>query len=81
MTDLIKRNWRQNQGASGRVQVKFTIARDGKLTNVQVEQPSNIPLLDLESQRAVVNTAALPPLPREFTENTLTVHLVFEYHR
>ncbi len=81
MTDLIKRNWRQNQGASGRVQVKFTIARDGKLSNVQVEQPSNIPLLDLESQRAVVNTAALPPLPREFTENTLTVHLVFEYHR
>ena len=31
MTDLIKRNWRQNQGAAGRVQVKFTIARDGKL--------------------------------------------------
>lgn len=81
MTDLIKQNWTQNQGAAGRVQVKFTIGRDGRLSAVQVEKPSNISLLDLESQRAILKTAQLPPLPREFTENTLTVHLVFEYHR
>lgn len=81
MTDLIKRNWKQNQGAAGQVQVKFTISRDGRLSNVLVEKPSNISLLDLESQRAILNTAQLPPLPREFTESTLTVHLVFEYHR
>ena len=81
MTDMIKQNWTQNQGSAGRVQVKFTIARDGRLSNVQVEKPSNISLLDLESQRAILKTAQLPPLPREFTESTLTVHLVFEYHR
>ncbi len=81
MTDMIKRNWTQNQGAAGRVQVKFTIARDGRLSNVEVEKPSNISPLDLESQRAIIKTAQLPPLPREFTESTLTVHLVFEYHR
>jgi TonB family protein len=81
MTDLIKRNWAQNQGASGQVQVKFTIARDGRLSNVAVEKASNISALDLESQRAILKTAQLPPLPREFSENTLTVHLVFEYHR
>ncbi len=81
MTDLIKRNWKQNQGAAGRVQVKFTIARDGRLSNVVVEKPSNVSLLDLESQRAILNTAQLPPLPREFTESALTVHLVFEYQR
>jgi TonB family protein len=81
MTDMIKRNWTQNQGASGQVQVKFTIARDGRLSNVVVEKPSNISLLDLESQRAVLKTAQLPPLPREFTESTLTVHLVFDYQR
>lgn len=81
MTDLIKRNWTQNQGAAGTVQVKFTIARDGRLSNVQVEKPSNVSVLDLESQRAILKTAQLPPLPREFTENQLTVHLVFEYHR
>jgi TonB family protein len=81
MADLIKRSWNQNQGASGQVQVKFTIRRDGTIENVQIEKPSNISLLDLESQRAILKTRALPPLPREFTENTLTVHLIFEYHR
>jgi TonB family protein len=81
MTDMIKKNWTQNQGAAGQVQVKFTIARDGRLSNVVVEKPSNVSLLDLESQRAILKTAQLPPLPREFTESTLTVHLVFDYHR
>ncbi len=81
MVDLIKRNWNQNQGAAGQVQVKFTIRRDGIVSDVQVEKPSAISMLDLESQRAVLKTRALPPLPREFTENTLTVHLIFDYHR
>ena len=35
MTDLIKRNWNQNQGAAGEVQMKFTIRRDGSLADVQ----------------------------------------------
>ncbi len=81
MVDLIKRNWNPNQGAAGQVQVKFTIRRDGTVTDVEIEKPSNISLLDLESQRALAKTKALPPLPREFTENTLTVHLIFDYHR
>ncbi len=81
MADLIKRNWNQNQGASGQVQMKFTIRRDGRIVNVVVEKPSNISLLDVESQRALLKTAAVPPLPKEFTETELTVHLIFEYHR
>ncbi len=81
MTDLIKRNWNQNQGASGQVKVKFTVRRDGTLFDVQVEEPSQQALLDLESQRAILKTRQIPALPREFTENTLTVHLIFEYHR
>jgi TonB family protein len=81
MTDLIKRNWNQNQGAAGQVQVKFTIRRDGMLGDVQVEKPSGLSMLDIESQRAILKTRQLPGLPREFSENTLTVHLIFEYHR
>jgi protein TonB len=81
MADLIKRNWNQNQGASGQVQMKFTIRRDGTVVDVTVEKPSNISLLDVESQRAILKTARLPPLPKEFTEPVLTVHLIFEYHR
>jgi TonB family protein len=81
MTDLIRRNWNPNQGATGEVLLKFTINRDGSLTNIQVEKSSGNQLLDLESQRAMAKTRALPPLPREFTESTLTVHLGFDYHR
>ncbi len=81
MVDLIRNNWNPNQGASGLVQLKFTVRRDGTLTDVEIEKSSNISLLDLESQRALAKTKAIPPLPREFTENTLTVHLNFDYHR
>jgi TonB family protein len=81
MVDLIKRNWNANQGASGQVQVKFTIRRDGLVSDVQVEKSSSVSMLDLESQRAILKTKTLPPLPREFTPNTLTVHLVLDYHR
>jgi protein TonB len=81
MLDMIKRNWNQNQGASGNVQMKFTIRRDGTITDVQVEKPSGNSLLDLESQRAVLKTHTVPALPQEFTNDTLTMHVVFGYHR
>jgi TonB family protein len=81
MVQAIQRNWNRNRGASGTVQMKFTVLRDGTITNIEVEIPSNIAMLDLESQRALLNTKQLPQLPREFTENTLTVHLIFEYQR
>jgi TonB family protein len=82
MTDLIKRNWNQNQGATGQVKVKFTIRRDGTLAGVpQIEVSSNQAFLDLEAQRAITKVRQFPPLPREFTENTLILHLIFEYQR
>lgn len=79
--DLIHRNWNQNQGASGSVLTKFTIHRDGTVTDVQVEKGSGNPLLDLESQRALLKTRTVLPLPREFTADKLTVHFEFEYQR
>ncbi len=81
MIDLIRKNWNRNQGAAGTADIKFTILRDGTLTSVAIDRTSNNGLLDLESQRAVVKTRQLPPLPREFTESTLTVYLTFEYQR
>jgi len=78
MSTFIQRNWDTNQGAAGKVQMKFTIRRDGVIEDIQIEKPSNIAMLDLASQRALVKTRRLPPLPREFTENKLTVHLIFE---
>jgi TonB family protein len=75
----IKRAWNMNQGATGQAIVKFTIQRDGRLTDVSVPQSSGIATLDLAAQRAVVQTSALPPLPEAFPNPTLTVRLTFLY--
>jgi TonB family protein len=81
MVQKVRQNWNPNLGAGGQPVVKFTIRRDGVLTNVELEKPSGQDLLDLEARRAVLKTAQLPPLPREFTESSLTVHLTFDFKR
>lgn len=81
MVQKIRQNWNARQGAGGQPVVKFTIRRDGMLTNVELEKTSGQELLDLEARRAVVRTAQLAPLPREFTESSLTVHLTFDFQR
>jgi TonB family protein len=81
MVQRIRQSWNPKQGASGQVGVKFTIRRDGMLTQVEVEEPSGQAMLDLESRRAVLMTRQLPPLPGEFTPPHLTVHMTFNYRR
>jgi len=81
MVQRIRQNWNANQGAGGQPIIKFTIRRDGMLTNVELERSSGQALLDLEARRAVHKTMQLPPLPRAFTEPALTVHLTFDFQR
>jgi TonB family protein len=81
MQDLIKRNWDSRQQAVGTVGVKFTVQRDGQLTDISVDRPSGYPALDYMATRALFITKQLPPLPQAFTEPSLTVFLVFEYRR
>lgn len=81
MRDRITRNWVQQQQASGVVLMKYTILRNGQITAIEVETSSGNPTLDLASQRALVNTRNLAPLPADFPEPHLTVHLTFNYER
>ncbi|HSL20718.1 MAG TPA: TonB family protein, partial [Vicinamibacterales bacterium] len=81
MLQLIQNNWNNQQAVSGQSQVKFTILRDGRLTGIELEKPSGYFALDREAQRAVLVTRQLPALPRQFTEDHLTVHLIFQYQR
>lgn len=76
----IKRNWSDNQAASGKNTLKFVIQRDGMLSGIEVEESAGT-LLDLASERALKITKQVTPLPREFTGNALTIHLIFEYSR
>jgi TonB family protein len=79
MLERIRAGWMQNQGTTGECVVKFTIQRDGRITNDEVERPSGSPVLDLASLRAVKTARTLPPLPSQFPNPTLTVHLNFKY--
>lgn len=81
MRQRIRQNWNSNLGATGQAIVKFTIRRDGVLTQVELTQSTGQALLDIEARRAVINAKQLPPLPREFTGPHLTVHLTFDYRR
>ncbi len=80
MADRIRAAWNQQQG-SGLVVVRFTIQRDGRLTDSSVERSSGNPALDLSALSSIVSTKQIPPLPSAFPNSTLTVHLNFEYHR
>jgi TonB family protein len=81
MIQLIQRNWSAKQQVAGDTLMKYTIQRDGRLTNVEIEKTSGYFALDQTAQRALLVTRQLPPLPPQFTENTLTVHLIFRYER
>jgi TonB family protein len=81
MLQLIQRNWNANQQVAGTTVVKFTVQRDGRLTDVAVTKPSGYFALDQTAQRALLMTRQLPPLPAQFTESQLTVHLIFQYER
>ena len=73
-------NWKKQQGQPGLNVVRFVVRRDGTISDVVVEKSAG-QFLDIASQRAVVQTQRLPPLPAAFTLPTLTVHLEFEYIR
>jgi TonB family protein len=81
MRNRIINNWNQHQKTTGVVTMFFTIQRNGDITGVQVEKSSGNPVLDLASQRALITTRRLAPLPAAFTERQLPVHLEFVYER
>ncbi|MGB7218500.1 MAG: TonB family protein [Vicinamibacterales bacterium] len=83
MIERIKANWNQRQGVAGQAMVKFTIQRDGQIRSgdVELETSSGYTTLDQAAQRAILFTRQLPPLPAAFPNQTLTVHLNFQYQQ
>jgi protein TonB len=56
----------------------FRIARDGSISDVRIERSSGFPFVDRAAQRAVMASSPLPPLPADFHESSLGVHLKFQ---
>ena len=79
MFELIRRRWNNQQRVTGEVTMKFTIQRDGQITDIEQETTSGYLALDQSAERALLLTDRLPRLPPRFTENDLTVHLNFQY--
>ncbi len=80
MARRIRENWNYRQGLAGTTVMRFTIQRDGRITDIAVEQSAGY-VLDLTAQRALQMLRQLPPLPAAYTYPTLTVYLKFDYLR
>lgn len=57
--------------------VYFEVDTDGRIYNVRLEENSGDELYNETTIRAVVATKRLPPLPQEFADDYLKVHLEF----
>jgi protein TonB len=78
----IASNWRVPEGSQGEdrfCRVYFRIQRDGSVTDVAVEESSGLFMFDQGAQRSVLESAPLPPLPREYRDPYLGVHFSFAY--
>lgn len=81
MVQRIQNNLIARTEYPGEVVVKFTIQRDGLMTNQVIEKPSNYQALNLNALRAITATRQLRPLPEAFPNPTLTVYLTFQFTR
>lgn len=64
-----------------RVYLTFDITRDGRPTNVQIEQSSGVPSLDQSAVRALQRIDTFGPLPSDYAGNKVAVEFWFDYKR
>jgi protein TonB len=68
-------------GQAQRVYVTFDVTRDGRPSNVQVEQSSGVPSLDQSAVRALQRIDTFGPLPPDYAGNKVSVEFWFDYKR
>jgi periplasmic protein TonB len=64
-----------------RVYIVFDIARDGHPANVQVEQSSGVPSLDISAVRALQRIDTFGPLPPDYPGGKISVEYWFDYKK
>lgn len=82
MRQKIATTWEVPPGTEGferSAVVYFRIHRNGSVSDVSVEKSSTLPLFDRSCQRAVIEAAPMPPLPREYGDEYIGVHFSFLY--
>jgi periplasmic protein TonB len=64
-----------------RVYITFDVARDGHPLNVQVEQSSGVPSLDISATRALQRIDTFGSLPPEYAGSKISVEYWFDYSK
>ena len=82
----ISENWLKYEidprvSSGQRVYITFDILRNGQPTNVQVEQSSGVPSLDVSAVRAIQRIDTFGGLPPEYNGSKVSVEFWFDYRR
>jgi protein TonB len=64
-----------------RVYITFDILRNGQPANVQIEQRSGVPSLDISATRAIQRIDSFGPLPPDYRGDRVSVEFWFDYRR
>jgi protein TonB len=83
---VVSQNWLKYEidpriSTAERVYITFDITRDGRPTNVQVEQSSGVPSLDISAVRAIQRIDTFGSLPPEYSGNKVSVEFWFDYKK
>ena len=87
MVSRIRVNWYSNMphliqtGLKGVVTIRFTIHRDGTITDVTILQSSGIPPYDFAAKKGIELSSPLNPLPKDFPNDTERVTAMFYYNQ
>ena len=87
MVSRIRVNWYANMpqiirtGLQGVVTIRFTIHRDGRITDVTILNSSTVPPYDFAARKAIELSSPLNPLPKDFPNPNERVTAMFYYNR
>jgi len=74
MPDLLR------TGMQGVVTIRFTIHRDGQISDITILNTSGIPPYDFAAKKAIENSSPLNPLPKDFPMTSERVTAMFYYN-
>lgn len=87
MVSRIRVNWYANMpqiirtGLKGVVSIRFTIQRDGRITDITILSTSRVPPYDFAARKAIELSSPLNPLPKDFPNPNERVTAMFYYNR
>lgn len=87
MVSRIRVNWYEQMpplirtGLKGVVTIRFTIQRDGRITNVEMLDSSTVPPYDFAARKAIELSSPLNPLPKDFPNDHERVTCMFYYNQ